>query len=178
MTIPQDPIPQEESREELLRQAKRLAEEAARAEAAGPGTPRAFIVFSLGEETLAVELSRIRKVLRPAPLARVPGASPEVLGLMSDNGEILAVLDLRRILGGVGGGGPAPAEPQVLVVHFGDKEAGILVDTTCDVWEVPAPEVRPPLPSLEPSRARFFEGTLARDGRFVGVLNVPVCLNP
>jgi purine-binding chemotaxis protein CheW len=176
----EDPKPIEESREDLLREAEQLLEEAdrdKRTEEDGP--PRSLLVFSLGPEWYAVDLAHVRKVLRPGPLARVPGASAEVLGLMNCRGEVLCILDLRRILGIAPVAGGHEAEGNfVVVLHYGGKDAGFLVDGVDNAWELPASEVLPTVESLEPSRAKLFEGTVARDGRFVGVLSVSMCLNP
>lgn len=176
----QDSSPIEETREDLLREAEHLLEDPGREkmqEEAGP--PRSILVFSLAAEWYAVDLAHVKKVLRTAPLAHVPGAPPEVLGLMNCQGEVLCVLDLRKILGIPGGAkGASNSGAFVVVMHFGGKDAGILVDGVDDAWEIPASEVLPPLESLEPSRARFFEGTISRSGRFVGLLSATMCLNP
>ncbi|GAB4240965.1 MAG: hypothetical protein OHK0028_19270 [Deltaproteobacteria bacterium] len=173
--------PLEEAREDLLREAGRAAEASGRErEDAETGPARSFLVFSLGEEGFAVDLSFVRRVLRPSRIARVSGAAPEVLGLMNCQGEVLCVLDLRRILSPAKEGGTAPpaAGKFVVVVQHGGKEAGFLVDEVKDVSELPASAVHPVLDSVDPSRVRFFEGTLACCGRFVGLLSPPACLNP
>lgn len=175
----QEPSSFDESREDLLREAERLlqgADTEKTAEEAGP--PRSFLVFCLGAEWYAVDLAHVRKVLRPGPVARVPGASSEVLGLMNCRGEVLCVLDLRRILGIVRVPGAGAEGKYVVVVHFGGRDAGFLVDGVDDAWEIPASDVLPTVESLEPSRAKLFEGTVARGGRFAGVLSVSMCLNP
>ncbi|MGZ8430296.1 MAG: chemotaxis protein CheW, partial [Candidatus Deferrimicrobiaceae bacterium] len=72
--------PLDDVREELLREASADAEASGREKAreeAGPA--RSLLVFSVGAEGYAVDLVHVRKVLRPAPIARVSGASPEVL---------------------------------------------------------------------------------------------------
>jgi chemotaxis signal transduction protein len=63
-------------------------------------------------------------------------------------------------------------------VQHGGKEAGFLVDAVRDVAELPASSVHPVLDSIDPSRARLFEGTVACGGRFVGLLSPAACLNP
>jgi len=173
--------PLEEVREDLLREAGRMAEAPGRGKAdeeAGP--PRSFLVFFLGSEGYAVDLSFVRRVLRPTRIARVSGAAPEVLGLMNCQGEVLCVLDLRGILSPSKGEGQAPpaAGKFVVVVRHGDKEAGFLVDEVKDVSELPASSIHPVLDSVDPSRVRLFEGTLACCGRFVGLLSPPALLNP
>ncbi|HEY3488738.1 MAG TPA: chemotaxis protein CheW [Candidatus Deferrimicrobiaceae bacterium] len=176
--IPPGDSPNQDGREDLLQEAERLLLADREKESGEAGPVRAFLVFSLGREWYAIDLSSVRKVLRPASFARVPGALPEVLGLMNSQGEVLCILDLRKILGR-----PAPSSPSaegqlVIVVQAGGKEAGVLVDTVDDVWEMPASDVAPTLDSLDPGKAKLFEGTLERDGRFVGLISAAMCLNP
>ena len=173
--------PMDEAREELLREASIEAEasglEKAREES---GPARSLLVFFLGAEGFAVDLAHVRKVLRPARIARVSGAAPEVLGLMNCQGEVLCVLDLRRILG-TGKEKASTAEMEeklIVVIHHGGKDAGFLVDAVRDVMDLPASSIQPVLDSVDPSRVRLFEGTVAFGGQFVGLLSPSACLNP
>ncbi|MGZ8450280.1 MAG: chemotaxis protein CheW, partial [Candidatus Deferrimicrobiaceae bacterium] len=101
-------------------------------------------------------------------------------GLMNCQGEVLCVLDLRGILSP--GKEPVPAASTegkfIVVIRHGGKEAGFLVDAVLDVTDLPASSVHPVLDSIDPSRARLFEGTVACGGRFVGLLSPSACLNP
>jgi len=91
--------PLDEARGELLREASIESEASGREKAQEEsGSARSLLVFFLGSEGFAVDLAYVRKVLRPSRIARVSGAAPEVLGLMNCQGEVLCVLDLRRIL--------------------------------------------------------------------------------
>lgn len=171
----------DEAREELLREATLSAEASGREKAMGDAGPtRSLLVFSLDAEGFAVDLAHVRRVLRPTRIARVSGAAPEVLGLMNCQGEVLCVLDLRRILG-TGKDATSADEMDgkfIVVVQHGGKEAGFLVDAVRDVAELSATSVHPVLDSVDPSRARLFEGTVARGGQFVGLLSPSACLNP
>jgi len=173
--------PLDGAREELLREASIEAEASGREkEQEESGPARSLLVFFLGAEGFAVDLAHVRKVLRPSRIARVSGAAPEVLGLMNCQGEVLCVLDLRRILSpGKETAPPAATEGKFIVVlQHGGKEAGFLVDTVRDAMELPASSVHPVLDSFDPSRARLFEGTVACGGQFVGLLSPSACLNP
>jgi chemotaxis signal transduction protein len=173
--------PLDEVREELLREASIEAQAFGRERAQEEtGPARSLLVFFLGAEGFAVDLAHVRKVLRPSRIARVSGAAPEVLGLMNCEGEVLCVLDLRRILSpGKETAPPASTEGKFIVVlRYGGKEAGFLVDTVRDATELPASSVQPVLDSIDPSRARLFEGTVACGGQFVGLLSPSACLNP
>jgi chemotaxis signal transduction protein len=173
--------PLEGARQELLREASIEAEVSGREKAKEESGPaRSLLVFFLGAEGFALDLAHVRKVLRPSRIARVSGAAPEVLGLMNCQGEVLCVLDLRRILSpGKETAPPAATEGKfIVVVQHGGKEAGFLVDAVRDVTDLPASSIHPVLDSIDPSRARHFEGTVSCGGQFVGLLSPSACLNP
>ena len=116
--------PLNDAREELLREASIEAEASGREKAREESGPaRSLLVFFLGAEGFAVDLAHVRKVLRPARIARVSGAAPEVLGLMNCQGEVLCVLDLRRILSpGKETAPPAATEEKFIVVIQSRRE--------------------------------------------------------
>jgi purine-binding chemotaxis protein CheW len=172
---PDLPGPEDERRRLLLESIRLGAEEAGRGE---DESHRAFLVFTAGGERFAVDLVHVRRVLRPSAISRVPGAPPEVLGLTNSQGEVLCVLDPAKVLGLPPSPPPDPERAFVVTLHFGDREAGFLVDSADDVWEALPSDVAPVLESLEPAKAKFYEGTLARGGLFAGVLSPSACLNP
>ncbi len=175
--------PLDEARKELLREASIEAEASGREKALEETGPvRSLLVFFLGAEGFAVDLAHVRKVLRPSRIARVSGAASEVLGLMNCHGEVLCVLDLRRILGtGKEKEKVSTAEMEekfIVVIQYAGKDAGFLVDAVRDVMDLPASSVQPVLDSIDPSRARLFEGTVACGGQFLGLLSPSAVLNP
>jgi len=173
--------PLDEARGELLREASIEAEASGREKAQEvSGSARSLLVFFIGAEGYAVDIAHVRKVLRPSRIARVSGAAPEVLGLMNCQGEVLCVLDLRRILA-PGKETPPPATTEgkfIVVFQHERREAGFLVDAVRDVADLPSSSVHPVLDAIDPSRARYFEGTVACGGQFVGLLSPSACLNP
>ena len=173
--------PLNDARKELLREASIEAEASGREKALEESGPaRSLLVFFLGAEGFAVDLAHVRKVLRPARIARVSGAAPEVLGLMNCQGEVLCVLDLRRILSSREGDGPLRGDGgEVHRRHPARGEgSGISGRLGPGRGGIPASSIHPVLDSIDPSRARLFEGTVACGGQFVGLLSPSACLNP
>ncbi|HVZ87466.1 MAG TPA: chemotaxis protein CheW [Polyangia bacterium] len=73
---------------------------------------------------------------------KVPGASPEVAGLVQIRGKVIPVLDLRLLFG-------LPArEPtldsRVVVTSRGARTVGLLVDSAREVLKIPAEDFKPP----------------------------------
>lgn len=60
---------------------------------------RELLIASLGETRVAVDVRYVRRVLPPAPLARIPAGDHFVFGLRNVGGEVLAVADFAGLLG-------------------------------------------------------------------------------
>jgi len=121
------------------------------------------VVFLLGRERYGIETSLIREVLtlrEPTPLPCTPSF---VLGIMNLRGEIISVLDLRKIFGF---GELEPAElNKVIVLRGAALEFGILADEVIGVRTIPAKGVHPSPTTLTGMRADYLKGVVG--GRLV-----------
>jgi purine-binding chemotaxis protein CheW len=63
--------------------------------ASGRGPVREFLTFVLGSDVFGVELARVKEILSPPPITRVPRAPPQVVGVCSVRGLLVTVVDLR-----------------------------------------------------------------------------------
>lgn len=52
-----------------------------------------FLTFHVGEREFAVDLARVREIINPPPITRVPGMPPALLGLVGLRGDPTAVVD-------------------------------------------------------------------------------------
>jgi purine-binding chemotaxis protein CheW len=112
---------------------------ARRPEAPAMAEQLALAMFQLASERYALELRWIREVARLADYTPVPGTPDHIVGLTNLRGEIVTVVDLRRLFGLVT---PGLSDLSRLVV-LGDTRAefGVLVDsahgtTTISVTDV------------------------------------------
>lgn len=92
------------------------------------------VVFKIGDESYAVELKHVTRVLFQPAVTPVPGASNVLLGIANMQGEPRSVLDLRRLLSLPEG----PVDPRgyVLLLRRACGLVGLRVDQLCDVRHV------------------------------------------
>lgn len=57
---------------------------------------RLLLVFTLGEQRLAVSAERVKEIVRAVALAALPKAPPVIEGVINYRGEVLPVLDIRQ----------------------------------------------------------------------------------
>jgi purine-binding chemotaxis protein CheW len=110
--------------------------------------------FTLSSERYAVEARYVREVIRSVELTPVPGAPEFLLGLVNLRGEILAVVDLRKVLGLAG----TELTGRILVLGHERAEFGVLADEVHDVTMVPLDEVFAPPASVAGIGREFLRG--------------------
>jgi purine-binding chemotaxis protein CheW len=82
--------------------------------------------FTVGREHYAIESRFVFAVVQLVDLVALPGATAPVLGLTRWRGDVLTVLDLRRVLGGA----PRALDDlgRVIVIGESTAEFGVLAD--------------------------------------------------
>ena len=123
--------------------ARVVLEERARALAAPPPAPAArdelsLVTFEVGGETYAVESRWVVEVARLERWTPLPGAHPPLFALTAWRGELLALCDLRAMLG------LPPAPPGEWMVVLGSRGPGLALpaDRPGEFRSVSAGEVR------------------------------------
>ena len=120
----------------------------ARATAAAP-TPEQILevlVFSLGRERYAIESRHVREVMRTGELTPVPGTPSFVVGITNLRGEILLVVDLRKVFHVSATG----LSDLARVIVLGDvrPELGVLADETHEIQAMARSDLHEPPESI------------------------------
>ncbi len=117
------------------------------------------ISFRVGDELYAVELSAVREVIVPPAAVPVPGAGPEVVGVINLRGNVVTVMNSRAMLGLPGA--PSGPHARVLVLDEDGEWTGALVDAVDDIILVDPAALEDPGPSRPRNAARLsVRGTL------------------
>lgn len=131
-------VPHDASRQVLEARARALAHpvEPARREKVR------LLGFGLSGERYAFELSAVLEVFRPRTLSRLPGANTPLLGLTAWRGELVAVLDLRQMLGL---GSEPPGDLRfAMVLGSGGTAVAVPADLVDELLELDPEELRAP----------------------------------
>ena len=133
-------LPPEEVQRILRERAKRFAQP--REEAPEAAAALDLLVFSLGGERYGIETEHAVEVIPVQDLVPVPCTPPFILGVVNHRGQVLPVLDIRRLSGlpgqAAGEGGRA------VVVRAGGMTLGISAGAVEGTVQVGANELSPP----------------------------------
>jgi purine-binding chemotaxis protein CheW len=147
-------IPDRAQAEHILKaRARQLARSAAVEEA---GASIDVLVFRLGAETYAVEPQHVARVHALEHLTPLPGLPAFVLGIARVRGEMISVLDLRRLF-------ELPEQGlgqlnRLIVLQSAHMRFGVLADAIEGMRRLPRGGLLASLPTLKGVRARYLLG--------------------
>ena len=126
-----------------------------------------YVLFGLGDRTLALPLSAVEAVERPGRFTAVPFGASWLRGVTAIRGTILSVVDLGRFAG-IAPAGLTPSA-RLLVTRAGGARAALLVDR---VGAITAAQGEPqPAAGVSGPLEAWWRGVLPIDGRLVPVID-------
>lgn len=137
-----------------------------------PEEPKTFLTLRLGGQHFALSVAPVREILDEQPVATLPEASSDVIGLIDVRGESVIVMDVSRRLGVV----PEADHSRRIVVlerqgDFG-RPVGVLADQVLSVVEIAAADIEDAPRSPEAGQARrLLQGIARLGGHMVLVLD-------
>jgi purine-binding chemotaxis protein CheW len=129
-----------------------------------------LVCFMLAGEEYAVDIARVREVIRVQQLTPVPQCPSYVLGVVNIRGTIVPVFDLRKKF-------CLPDRPfddrtKLIVLNYGDAMAAVVVDEVRDTVKLDGSRIDPsPRVKLKMRRA-CIRGLGMLDGRMIIILDV------
>lgn len=107
----------------------RLAREQRRRHA---GRGKNLVGFVVADVRYAVDIHRVREIIRPLPLVGLPHPPPGVIGVIDHRSEVVPVVDLRHRFGLASQ--PPTRRTKWILVHAGNRTAGLVVDSVTEVF--------------------------------------------
>jgi purine-binding chemotaxis protein CheW len=118
--------------------------------------------FTVDGRSFGVDVTRVREVLHPHELTRVPLAPPQIAGLINIRGEIVTAFDLREALRR-----PQREDdqrPMNVIVTTEHGHVSVLVDAVSDVLELDDDAFEPPPSTLRGAGRDVILGAYKLDG--------------
>ena len=139
-----------------------------------------LVVFRLGREQFAAPITRVREILRPVRVARMPRTASFLRGLFNLRGQVLPLLDTKARLGmapstGSGQAHEGPArenKARVIVLEAQGESVGLMVDEVLEVLRCDEEALQAPRTVLDSSAGHFLAAVLDLNGRLVLVLDL------
>ena len=116
------------------------------------------MTFPMGNERFAIETQYVREVIRVGDITPLPGAPEFVEGLTNLRGEVLAVMDLRKLFNIAS---PADRQAELVVLGTDRPDFGFLADDVDEVITIRVLEVLDPPGSVSGRCLKYLHGVTA-----------------
>lgn len=131
-----------------------------------------MVTFSLGGRDYGIDIMKVKEIAKNSKYTIVPNTPSFVLGVHNLRGEIIPLIDLRRML-------RLPAEKQdelvaedVLILRLADSMMGVVVDSIDKVVSVSSQTIQPPHPIFSDINIKYIHGVVESNGDLYVILDV------
>ncbi|MFY8030315.1 MAG: chemotaxis protein CheW [Devosia sp.] len=133
-----------------------------------------YVTLGVAKEIFAAPVTKVQEILDMRPIARLPQAPENLLGMIDVRGQGIPVLDLRRTLGLEEAADSENTRIVVLRMGSGEKEltVGLRADRVFEVTVLDQEELDPPPAISDTWDTHSIAGIGRRNGAFVTVLDL------
>lgn len=129
-----------------------------------------LISFNLLNELYGIDLNSLIEILKAKSITRVPGSSEYLRGVINLRGNLITVVDLKRRLGLEAGS--LTSDSRVMIVQFGERSIGLLVDKVLEIVKLAKNEISDPSTGLVKAEMRFIEKIGKTDDQAIIIPNL------
>jgi purine-binding chemotaxis protein CheW len=134
-----------------------------------------WLTFRLGSEEYALDIAGVSEIIKLREITDIPRVPEFILGIISLRGIIVPIFDLKKRLK-LGVGELTPAS-RIIVCQWGERSAGLLVDSISQVVRIPAGGVESPPAVLSGVDRELLNGVGRIQGRMLILLDLANVLN-
>ncbi len=139
-----------------------------------------YVTFGIAGELLALPVERVREILEVQPVARLPGAPSDLLGMIDVRGQGVPVIDLSLKLGFTPSEDDSDTRVIVLTAMTAGEDVviGVKVDRVFEVTVLDGDAPDPPPEAAVGWHGEFIAGLGRHNGKFVTVLDFERVFSP
>jgi len=131
--------------------------------------------FRLGGELYALDIMKIREIIRPQKLTPVPKAPRFIEGVINLRGTVIPVADLRKRFDQKIG--EDTRKNRIIVCSLTGRMVGLLVDEVTEVRRYTRQDLSPAPQFLKGPEAEFFLGVARQDDDLVMLIDLEKVLS-
>jgi chemotaxis signal transduction protein len=126
-----------------------------------------YVVFKIDRQHYALPLDHVIRAVRIVAFTPVPDTPHSVLGIINMAGQMLPVIDLRRLFGQAG------KQPELqdflLIVQIQGQTVAVIVDEVLSILELTSKQVQSPPSAM--SQSRFLAAAVQKDEMLILILD-------
>jgi purine-binding chemotaxis protein CheW len=134
-----------------------------------------LVVFTLGGESYAVDISMVREIIQPQSITRVPGTPSAIEGIINLRGSVIPVVDLRKRfqLEHI----ERNKATRIVVVGCRGHNVGVIVDSVAEVLRIPVESIESSAGIFHENSPEYFLGIVKLTNRLIILLDIDQVLS-
>ena len=131
--------------------------------------------FKVGAELYALDIMRIKEIIRPQKLTPIPKAPSFIEGVINLRGSVIPVADMRKRFDQ-----PINAENRknrIVICSLAGRVIGLLVDEVTEVKSFSRKEIAPSPQFIHGAQADYFLGVARRDDDLIMLIDLEKVLS-
>ncbi len=129
-----------------------------------------FLTFTLGDESYGLDIMKVREIRGYEPVTKIANAPKFIKGVLNLRGDIVPIVDLR-IKFSIGEA-VYNEFTIVIMLQFGERIVGIVVDAVSEVIKISPDEIKPPPEFGVAFDSQYLHGLVPIDDHMIILLNI------
>ena len=128
---------------------------------------RHYVVFRIDQQRYALPLDHVSRAVRMVAVTPIPDAPNSMLGMIVMAGQMLPVIDLRRLFGQAGN--IPDLQDVLLIVQIQDQTVAVIVDEVLNILEFSSKQIQSPPAAV--SQSGFLSAAVQHEDTMILVLD-------
>ena len=129
-----------------------------------------WVTFRLADEIYGINVMQVQEVLRMTDVAPVPGAPHFVMGIINLRGNVVTVLDTRKLLDLATS--DITDSSRTMIIESGKVTVGLLVDSVAEVVNIASSDIDPPPSVGNDEGSRYIQGIYSSDQQILILIDL------
>lgn len=131
-----------------------------------------LLAFKLSDEEYVLDINRIKEIIRPVEITKVPRVPLYIKGIISLRGVIVPVYNLKKRLGLPEGDAADNSQNRILIVNFDEEFVGITADAVTGVVKINEDIIEPTPQIIKGVDAEYLKGVARINNKLLILLNL------
>jgi purine-binding chemotaxis protein CheW len=131
------------------------------------GKSRHYVVFRIDQQRYALPLDHVSRAVRMVAVTPIPDSPHSMLGIIAMAGQMLPVIDLRRLFGQPGN--KPDLQDVLLIVEIQDQTVAVMVDEVLNIVEFSSKQIQSPPAAV--AQSRFLSAAVQQEDTLILVLD-------
>lgn len=134
-----------------------------------------WVTFRLADEIYGINVMQVQEVLRMTDVAPVPGAPHYVMGIINLRGNVVTVLDTRKLLDLATS--DITDSSRIMIIESGKVTVGLLVDSVAEVVNIASSDIDPPPSVGNDEGSRYIQGIYSTEQQILILIDLNKLIN-